>query len=319
MKWKGLFHYHENNLSNPIDSLVTPGFMMCTDGRGAHLQGLREGRMFKIGEFSRLCGLPVETLYHYEYMKLLLPVRTDKFTGYRYYEAHQLITVNKILALKDAGFSLIEIAQILQKEPTTKILVELLTEKALSLEKLLHLEIRRLERLHTNIFLLKNGGIPVMNEIAIKRVEPILMASIRKAFHKSRFDAELEAMWHDVNECITKSGGKRTIPCMMIYHTGWWNLGKDELLDVEVVEPITSFIPGSETVVISTLPAVEKMACIVHKGPFDTIWKTSDSLFAWIKDNGYKVSGPVREIYHKGDWATDDPNEYITELQAPVQ
>jgi effector-binding domain-containing protein len=275
--------------------------------------------MFKIGQFSKLCGLPVETLYHYEDMKLLVPARTDKFSGYRYYEAQQLITVNKILALKDAGCSLTEIAQILQKEPSTSILVALLTDKALSLEKMLKLEIRRLERLHTNIFLLKNGGIPVMNEIALKRVEPILAASVRKTFHKSRFDAELEAMWRDVNERIAKSGGKRTIPCMMIYHTGWWNLGTDECLDVEVVEPIISSITGSDRVKISTQPAVEKMACIVHKGPFDTMWKTSESLFAWIKENGYKVNGPVREIYHKGDWATKDPNEYITELQAPVQ
>ncbi len=275
--------------------------------------------MFKIGEFSKLCGLSVETLYHYEDMKLLVPVRIDKFSGYRYYEAQQLITVNKIMALKDAGCSLAEIAQILEKEPAASILVELLTEKALSLEKALQMEIRRLERLHTNIFLLKNGGIPVMNEITVKSVEPILASSVRKSFNKSRFDAELETMWHDVNECITKSGGKRTIPCMMIYHTGWWNLGADKQLDVEVVEPITSFIAGSETVMISTLPAVEKMACIVHKGPFDTMWKTSEMLFVWIKENGYMVTGPVREIYHKGDWSTDDPNEYITELQAPVQ
>lgn len=275
--------------------------------------------MFKIGQFSKLCGLPVETLYHYEDMKLLAPVRIDQFSGYRYYEAQQLITVHKILALKDAGCSLNEIAQILQKEPSTSILVDLLSEKAMSLENLLQVEIRRLERLHTNIFLLKNGGIPAMNEIAVKRVEPILAASVRKSFHKSRFDAELEIMWHDVNECIEKSGGKRTIPCMMIYHSGWWNIGADEQLDVEVVEPITSSIAGSDTVKVSTLPEVEKMACIVHKGPFDTMWKTSEALFAWIKENGYKVSGPVREIYHKGEWSTDDPNEYITELQAPVQ
>jgi effector-binding domain-containing protein len=275
--------------------------------------------MFRIGEFSKLCGLSAETLYHYEDMGLLKPARIDKFSGYRYYEAQQLITVNKILAFKDAGCSLTEIAQILQKEPSISNLVTLLSDKALSLEKQLQLETCRLERIHTNIFLLKNGGIPVMNEIAVKRVEPILIASVRKAFHKSRFGVELDTMWRDVNECIGKTGGKRTIPCMMIYHTGWWNLGDDEQLDVEVVEPVISAVADSEPMKISTLPAVEKMACIVHKGPFDTMWKTWEALFAWTKENGYKVSGPVREIYHKGDWATDDPNEYITELQAPVQ
>ncbi|MBH1942510.1 GyrI-like domain-containing protein [Mobilitalea sibirica] len=275
--------------------------------------------MYRIGEFARLSGLTVDTLYHYEKIRILVPSYVDKYSGYRYYEAKQLVTVNKIMALKDADFSLDEIAGLLNNDIPLFILIEMLEDKSLSLEEKLNKEANRLERLRTNIFLIKNGGIPIMNEITMKRVEPILMASVRKSFHSSRFDDELEAMWKDVNDYIDEKGGKRTIPCMMLYHIGWGEMDGTSKLDVEVAEPITKAFESNEKIAVYELPAVEKMACIVHKGPFSTIGKTFDALFSWIKENGYSKIGPIREIYHKGEWETNDTNEYITELQIPIE
>ena len=279
--------------------------------------------MFKISEFSKLSGLSIDTLYHYEKMEILIPIAVDKFTGYRNYDASQLITVNKILALRDAGFTLAKIAQILSSNPSPLSLLEMLELKALALENELKNELNRLERLHTNIFLIKNGGIPLVNEITIKRVEPILIASVRKSFSKAKFDCELEIMWGEVNRYINDNGGKRTIPCMMIYHKGWTDLKKWvdtglEQLDVEVIEPIIRPIDGNEIIKVYELSAVPKMACIVHKGPFSTISQTNEALYDWIRHNGYVADGTLREIYHKGEWATDNQDEYITELQIPI-
>ncbi len=275
--------------------------------------------MFRIGEFSKLSGLSIDTLYHYEKMKLLIPGQIDKFSGYRYYEAGQLVTVNKIMALKDAGLSLEEISAVLNKNLPISSLLGLLENKAVVIEEELNKEADRLERLRTNIFLIKNGGIPQMNEITIKRVEPIYMAAIRRSFHSSKFDEELTDMWERVNEYIDRKGAKRTVPCMMLYHTGWWDMDDTSMLEAEVVEPITKKIQGDDQVSVYELPAVEKMVCIVHKGPFATIGKTNEALFDWIKQNGYKRTGAIREIYHKGEWMTDDPEEYITELQIPIE
>ena len=69
--------------------------------------------MFKIGEFSRLSRVSVRMLRHYDRLGLLTPSETDRFTGYRYYSARQLMSLNRILALKEVGFSLDEIARIL--------------------------------------------------------------------------------------------------------------------------------------------------------------------------------------------------------------
>lgn len=273
--------------------------------------------MFKIGEFAHMSGTSINTLYHYDNIGLLKPVKIDEFTGYRYYDASQLVILNKIIALKDAGFSLNEIARLLNSNPTTKSLINILEDKADSLEKTLEKELDKLKRLQTNIFLIKNGGIPIMNEISIKKVEPILVASLRRVFIKNKevsFDSFCENIWADLNKHIEIMGGKRTIPCMTICHEV-----TSEKFDMEVIEPITKEIKDSEDVKIYELPSIERMACIIHKGPFSKIEETYKMLFDWVSKNGYVKCGPVREIYHKGEWVTDDPNEYITELQCPIE
>jgi len=274
--------------------------------------------MFKIGEFSKISGLSVDTLRHYEKMMILVPDSIDKYTGYRYYAGDQVIKVNKILALKDAGFSLDEIADILNNNRDTSYLLEILEEKAKAFDKLLSVEYERLERLQNNIFLIKNGGIPQMNEIVIKRIEPILVASIRKKIDKDLFGEELEVMWGELDSHIEKNRCKCNIPCMMMYHVGWSE--HKEYLDIEIVDSITKVFPvENSNVRIYELPAVEKMACIVHHGSFETFEKSFGALTKWIKKNGYSVNNPSREIYHKTELDTDNPGEYITEIQIPLK
>ena len=69
--------------------------------------------MFSIGEFARLGTVSVRTLRHYEEIGLLLPARVDPETGYRCYSPAQLGQLNRIIALKELGFSLAQAKQLL--------------------------------------------------------------------------------------------------------------------------------------------------------------------------------------------------------------
>ena len=57
--------------------------------------------------------MSVKTLHHYDKIGLLVPAQVDQFTGYRYYQAEQIDTMNYIQRLKRYGFSLEEIQQII--------------------------------------------------------------------------------------------------------------------------------------------------------------------------------------------------------------
>jgi DNA-binding transcriptional MerR regulator len=72
--------------------------------------------MFKIGDFSKLCRVPVSALRYYADIGLLEPAQVDSFTGYRYYSLDQLPRLNRILALKDLGLALEQIARLLDED-----------------------------------------------------------------------------------------------------------------------------------------------------------------------------------------------------------
>lgn len=271
----------------------------------------------RIGDFARSCGLTIETLYHYESLGLLCPAAIDPDNGYRVYEAWQLPQVNRILALKDAGFSLREIAGQMKTLPSTHDFLLLLEEKTEALETHLRQEQARLDRLRRQMFLIRNGGYSDMQNNTIKQVEAICVAGYRKQIQPKHFDSELESMWQAVHEDLRRAGIRPITPCLMIYHRGWEQLGPDERLEVEVIEPLP--VPYAATAPLHSycLPPA-RMASAIHQGPFSTFGQTLEKLRRWIAEQGLEEAGPMREIYHKGEWATEDPEEYITEIQIPL-
>jgi DNA-binding transcriptional MerR regulator len=76
--------------------------------------------MLKIGDFSSLAQVSIKTLRYYDERGLLSPAHVDPETGYRYYSASQLSRLHHILALKDFGFSLEQIATCLEEKVTAE-------------------------------------------------------------------------------------------------------------------------------------------------------------------------------------------------------
>ncbi|MBT3190222.1 MAG: MerR family transcriptional regulator [Anaerolineae bacterium] len=89
--------------------------------------------MIKIGDFSKLAHVTVKTLHHYGELSLLRPMRIDRYTGYRYYSLTQLPRLNRILALKDLGFSLEQIVHLLDEELSLEEMRGMLRMKQLEL------------------------------------------------------------------------------------------------------------------------------------------------------------------------------------------
>ena len=74
--------------------------------------------MRTVGELSRLAGVTVRTLHHYDEIGLLRPSgRSD--AGYRLYSYEDLARLQEILVWRQLGFSLPEIQQLLDDPDTT--------------------------------------------------------------------------------------------------------------------------------------------------------------------------------------------------------
>ena len=269
--------------------------------------------MFKIGDFAKLNKVTVKTLRHYDSLGLLKPQKIDSFTGYRYYSASQMLVLNRILSLKDIGFSLDEISLILKKNMDSEQIQTLLELKHSEILDRVRNEQERLSRIQNFIKMCKQEEYIMKYDVVLKEVESVRVASLRDTIPTY---SEQGHLWEELVEHIQKHGAKIVPPCMVIYHDPGY---KENSVDAEVVEPIEGELPGTDRIQVRMLEGVKEMACVVHKGSYETLHLAYNAISQWIEDNNYEISGPHRELYLKGEWITSDTNEYITEIQFPVR
>lgn len=72
-------------------------------------------KLYSTGEFAKIAGVTLRTIRYYDKIGLLKPT-TILDNGYRKYCNNDLITIQKILSLKELGFSLDEIHPLIQDE-----------------------------------------------------------------------------------------------------------------------------------------------------------------------------------------------------------
>jgi effector-binding domain-containing protein len=269
--------------------------------------------MFKIGEFSKLSLVPVKTLRYYDEIDLLRPEHVDGFTGYRYYAAEQLPRLNRILALKDLGFSLEQIARLLDDTLTAEHMREILVMKRAELERRVQDEQERLARVAWRLSQIEQEGAMPSYEVVIKQVEPQLVASVRDTVPTYPDTGRLFEELYGYLGRIGERGGV----CASIYHDGEY---RERDVDAEGVVFLERRVPATERVKVYELPAAT-VASTVHHGGFSGLSGAYRALMEWISASGYRISAPEREIYHRGPSTPGDQNDAgcVTEIQFPVE
>jgi DNA-binding transcriptional MerR regulator len=265
--------------------------------------------MFKIGEFSKFSQVTVKTLRHYDKLGLLKPAEVDRFTGYRYYSASQLPRINRILALKDLGLSLDQIAQLLEDDLSPDQIRGMLRLKQAEIQQEVREEQARLARVEWRLKQIEQEETMPTQEVVLKKVTPIAVASVRDIIPITGIGQLFGEVFAYLGQHKINPAG----PTMGIYYDEEF---REEAVDVETAVPVGESVPTGERVKSRELPAVEEMACIVHEGTFDTLAGTYGQLMAWIEANGYRMAGPIREVYMQ--WAGADDATNITEIQLPV-
>jgi len=106
-------------------------------------------KLFKIGELANACNTTIKTIRYYEKKGLIFSANIDKNNGYHYYDFNTLVKLQKILKLKDLGFTLEEIKNYNKKSNLNKIkeLENLLSETTYKKDKLISLEYTKRENL----------------------------------------------------------------------------------------------------------------------------------------------------------------------------
>ncbi len=95
-------------------------------------------KLYSTGEFAKLAGVTLRTIRYYDKIGLLKPTLILD-NGYRRYCNQDFITLQKILSLKELGFSLEEIFPIIQDEDQQSFIQSLQFQESLIDKKIKHL------------------------------------------------------------------------------------------------------------------------------------------------------------------------------------
>jgi len=272
--------------------------------------------MFKIGDFSKICRVPVSALRYYADLGLLLPAHIDSFTGYRYYTLDQLPRLNRILALRDLGLSLEEIGRLLHEELSPDELRGMFRLQQARIQQQVEQEQARLARVAVLLQQIEKEGKMPQHEVILKPVDSLYAAAIRQIIPIPSGVGDLlgEAFTALMQRGIQPIGAP-----LAIFHDEEF---KPADLDVEIVLPVAPTVhlevALGEGRLLQTrhIPAVTTVASTIHMGSYDHLNETYSALGQWISANGYQLAGPSREIYLT---APGDPSGLVTELQWPVE
>ena len=268
--------------------------------------------MFRIGDFSRLSRVTVKTLRYYDEIGLLRPAHVDQFTNYRYYSAEQLPRLNRILALKDLGFSLDEIAHLLDENVSAEEMRGMLHMRQMQIQRDIADDQAKLALVEMRLRQLEQEDKMSRYEVMIKQVETVKVASVRDV--RPTY-SDIGSLFAEVIGYLMQNRVAPGKPFVGIYHDPEY---REEHVDLEAAVPVDRDLPGTKLVKIHELPG-DQMAYTIHKGHYQSIGEAYNALMQWIESNNYKITGPGREVYLQGPEPGIDPSSFVTEIQFPVE
>lgn len=263
--------------------------------------------MLKIGEFSKLSMLTVKALRFYEKEGLLIPASVDKWTGYRSYETAQLMAAAEIKAYRQLGLTIEEIKAIFGGTQPKKIL----EAKAEALETQQKDISVRLSIIH---HLLEDSAMKY--QVVEKEVPECIVYYEEKKL--SKYSDMMSFIPESGAECARLNPGlKCSVP---EYEFVEYLDGEYRESDVAVRhnQAVTEAGVENERIKFRTVPAT-KVLSIMHKGIYEQLGEAYAFICKYAEDNGFKVTGNSRECYIDGIWNKDDPADWLTEIQLPVE
>lgn len=268
--------------------------------------------MLGIGDFARLAGVSVRMLRHYDRLGLLVPSRVDEFTGYRYYRAAQLDRANRLVAMKELGFTLEEVGELLADDLPRDRLVALLGDRASALREQIHADGRRLR--HVETILRSIGRSNTMSESAFVEQELPQLRLVQLAAvvrEMSDIESEMGSMFGRVNDILDAASRERTGPGVAHY------TATDDGMIAAAGEQIgTESAPaGLDVAHLDEVPRA--LVTTYVSDDLDGIQAAWQSLVLEVERRGLTPYGTCREVYVESPM---DPQgtRWVVELQQPV-
>ncbi|GGZ20666.1 MerR family transcriptional regulator [Streptomyces inusitatus] len=270
--------------------------------------------MFTIGDFARHGRVSPRMLRHYDALGLLRPERVDPFSGYRHYAAAQLARLNRIIALKDLGFTLEQVGRILEERVSTEELRGMLTLRRAELEQAAAEAAARLGQVEARLRSIESEGHMPSDDVIVKSVPPVRVAeltAVSASYAPEHIGPVIGPLYGELFARLEAAGITPVGPGIAHYEDA--PEGEGAILVHAAVTVSSSVPPGpGDGFTVVDLPALERAATIVHRGSMDEVLATAQTLARWVDAGGHRAAGYAREVTLE---CPEDRSQWVTELQ----
>jgi len=264
-----------------------------------------------IGTFSRVSGLTVKALRHYDEIGLLEPARVDESSGYRYYGLEQARTAEAIRRLRALEVPLDEIRELLGAD-------DVVVRERLSVHRA-RLEGRAVEtkRILDELDRIIDGEeelVPDATQLApdleVKEVPARRVAFIAERAHMEEMNKVVPRNINKVARAIDRRHtGAPFCKCPAPDEDGYF--------ETEIGWPVPDDVEAEAPVEVGESPAATALV-MKHVGPYEELGRSYRVMAEEMEERGLKPSSAPVEWYETDPQETPDPKDYVTIIEWPV-
>ncbi|MFJ2779203.1 MerR family transcriptional regulator [Kitasatospora sp. NPDC087315] len=273
--------------------------------------------MFNIGDFAKHGRVSVRMLRHYDAIGLLRPARVDRASGYRFYEAAQLARLNRVIALKDLGFTLQQVRDVLDERVDAAELRGMLRLRRAELAAAMAADAQRLTRVEARLRTIESEGTMSAHDVVVKRVPSVRVAeltAVAASYEPEDVGPVIGPLFTELCRRMAEAGVEGAGPAVARYEDAPDGDGAG-LVRAAVPVGAAPAPAGECGFEVVDLPVIEEAATIVHRGSMDDSMGSVQALARFVDENGYRSAGYARELYLE---CPDDQAAWVTEFQEPV-
>ncbi len=269
--------------------------------------------MFKIGEFSKLTQVSIRMLRYYDETGLLKPAKIDKFTNYRLYSTEQISTLNRIIFLRDLGFNVTEIAVVLNNW-NNEFITDQLDSKRWEIESAIKAGQDKLSKIELAKRDILQEKITMHYNVSIKSIPGYQVLSLRRIVCDYYAEGQL---WKEMSAFAEENNIPISNNTFTVYHDTDY---RETDVDLEICAPVAKAGKDMCGFTYRNTEPVPIMACTMVYGSFENIAGAYLAFANWLQAHiQYIMSGQSRQIVHRGPWNAESPDQYLTEIQIPLE
>jgi DNA-binding transcriptional MerR regulator len=266
-----------------------------------------------IGDFARYGRVSVRMLRHYDQTGLLRPAHVDPATGYRSYSASQLARLNRLVALKELGFTLRQVRQLLDDGVPAEQLRGMLRLREAEIENQMAVSAARLAHVRARLALIAEETAHA--DVLVKPIPAVRVAElsgIARSMDPDSISPVVQDLFAELG-CALATARMQPAGPGIAYYT---DAEDEDHVVVHACMPVNDAPDSANSFSINDLPAFREAAVTLYAGSMDHCLPIYQALGRWIEQAGYRGAGPHREITLS---CPPDRNQMVTEIQVPVE